>query len=222
MKKLLLLCLFLVLTQSGFMLYPNGSICCSQGTKTTQATTAATIAVKDLGNDAIHRTVITFTASPVISALGTGNILYGAVGTTTTTAVYTFPKGNIQILGAELQSSGTPKLTCGVTGAVLVNYTGLSSLGTVPTANDATLTGTEANILPSTAIAAAATKIATVHNVDITAPTAPIYKTTAGDGTTTALPLFVNFIVDADAGNTAGTCTFTGTATIVWSNLTNN
>jgi hypothetical protein len=34
--------------------------------------------------------------------------------------------------------------------------------------------------------------------------------------------MFLNLVIDTDAGNTSGTCTFTGTVTITWSNLTNN
>jgi hypothetical protein len=78
------------------------------------------------------------------------------------------------------------------------------------------LTSTEANILASTANGTAAAKIAVVHNIDLVAPAAPI------DGTTTAVPAYFNIVIASDAANAAGVCTFTGTVTINWTNLTYN
>jgi hypothetical protein len=184
------------------------------GVRTSQTTTAPTVMAKEYGNNAYHKTVLIFTAAPVVLGGSAGNILYGGVGTTTTTAIYTFPVGNIQIYGAEIRSFNTSALTCSSAG--LATFTSASSLGVVTAANDATLTGTEANILASTANGVASAKIATIKNLTLTTPSVPF------DGTTTAIPVFLNLIIDTDATNAAGTCTFTGTVTLVWANLTYN
>ena len=42
------------------------------------------------------------------------------------------------------------------------------------------------------------------------------------DGTVTAMPIFLNFVVANDASNATGVGTFTGTVTVTWVNLTNN
>jgi hypothetical protein len=210
MKKLLLI-LITFFCCSGFILYPNGTICCSQGTKTTQATTTATITNTEFGDDATHRTLLTFTASPVVMTNNAGVALYGGIGTTTTTAVYTFPKGLIQILGADCR--GTLTLT---TAGALATFASVSALGQVTAASDATLTGTEANILASTSSAAAVAKAAVVKNISLIAPAAPL------DGTVTAIPMFLNFVVANDASNSTGVGTYTGTCTLTWSNYSQN
>lgn len=209
MKKLLLIC-FLLFSFNAKSANNDGTVWEGIGLvpSTLQVLNGGTVRVIEKGNQAVHQTVLTFTATPVTMAGSAGNVLYGGL------QVYTFQKGNIQLIGAEIQSAGTVKLTCSSAGSA--TFTGLSSLGTVTAANDATLTSTEANILASTVIAAATAKVATVKNIDLVAPPAPL------DGTTTAIPVFLNFIVDTDAANAAGTCTFTGTVTLAWTNLTYN
>jgi hypothetical protein len=43
--------------------------------------------------------------------------------------------------------------------------------------------------------------------------------TPAVDGTTTPIPVYFNVVIATDAANAAGTCTFTGTVTLTWTNL---
>lgn len=212
MKKMLLA--LLLISSQCFAENLNGTIWEGVGVKTTQATTTSTIINREFGNVAVHRTILIFTASPVVLTNNAGVALYGGIGTTTTTAVYTFPKGNIIIYGAEIRS-GTSALTCSSAGSA--SFASIMSLGTVTSANDATLTGTEANILASASNPAAAAKVVgSIKNISLAAPVAPI------DGTTTAVPMFLNLVIANDASNASGTCTFTGTVTVTWSNLTNN
>jgi hypothetical protein len=189
----------------------DGTIWEGVGTKTTQATTAPTIFLREQGNSAFHKTVMQFIATPVVMTNNAGVALYGGIGTTTTTAVYTFPRGLIQIYGADCR--GTLTLT---TAGALATFASVSALGQVTSSNDATLAGTEANILASTSSAAAVAKAAVVKNISLIAPAAPL------DGTVTAIPMFLNFVVANDASNSTGVGTFGGTCTITWSNLSNN
>ena len=208
MKKLLIA--LLLISTSALADNLDGTIWIGIGAKTTQATTKSTISIKEWGDVAQHRTVITFAASPVVLTNNAGVALYGGIGTTTTTAVYTFPLGAIQIVGADCRGSLT--LT---TATALNTYASVNSLGTNTAASDATLTGTEANILASTSAGAAAAKVAVVTSFSL-ANVVPY------NGTVTAMPLFLNFVVANDASNGTGVGTFTGSCTITWSNLTNN
>jgi hypothetical protein len=67
-------------------------------------------------------------------------------------------------------------------------------------------------------VAAATSKVASVDAVS-----AATALTEAGarwlDGTTTAIDMYLNLVVDDDASHTSGTGTFTGTVTITWINL---
>lgn len=102
--------------------------------------------------------------------------------------VFTFPAGNIQVLGA------TTDLAIARVGTALTATSAvIGALGTVVTANtDATLTSTEANIVPSTA----ATLAAGVGAFD--------GQSTASvtlDGTATPVDVYMNFATP-DAGST--------------------
>jgi hypothetical protein len=198
-------------------LNPDGTTWSGIGYKAQQAVTTGTIVAKEYGNNAFHKTVLIMTATPMVLNGSAGNVLYGGVGTSTIVPLYTFPKGNIKLLGAEIQSFNTAKLTCSSAGSA--TFSSISSLGTVTAANDATLTSTEANILDSTANGAAATNIATVHNVALLSSLPFAGMTPAVDGTTTPIPVYFNVVISTDAANAAGTCTFTGTVTLTWTNL---
>jgi len=209
-KQLALLALLAVSTFSHALNYRDDTVPYGIGAKTTQATTKDTLRVYETGDVVNHKTVIRFIAAPVVLAGSAGNVLYGGIGTGTIVPFYTFNKGNILIKGAEIQTIGTG-LTCSSAGSA--TYASVSSIGTATAANDATLTGTEANILASTASSAAVAKAAAIKNITLTAPAAPF------DGTTTAIPAYLNFVIATDAANAAGTCTFTGTVSINWESL---
>lgn len=109
--------------------------------------------------------------------------------------IYAFPAGNILILGA------TANLTLGKSSAgVNATWNGDFSLGTVTASNNATLSSTEANIIPSTATPAAVAGATTAKGIN-TAAIAPL------DGTGTAVDLYLNFLVDdADQDVTTTPC----------------
>lgn len=128
------------------------------------------------------------------------------------TKLFTFPAGRILVQGviATLQQTTTSTiastLNSGVTGAV--------ALGSAAASN-VSLTSTMVDFLPSTAFTSS-----TTINVAGTAVSAALAASTQLDGTTTAIPLYLNSSfatttdVDADA-----TQTWDGTITVLWSNI---
>lgn len=126
-----------------------------------------------------------------------------------TATLFTFPAGNIVILGAVTDLA----LVAGSGGisdtAAVVASVGSAAVGT----NNATLTGTEADIVPSTA--------ATLSSGAGTAKgesTAPVTL----DGTSSAATARLNLAVpDADS-SASDTLSVTGTVKITWINLGDN
>lgn len=173
------------------------------------AKNGSTVAVKEYGDGLLHKTVLTCTATPITITDDAGVAQYGGV------KVYDFPEGAICILGAVV--NGT--LLAGVTGTIIDNWDGDVAIGTVTATTGATLTSTEANILPSTAVSAGASdKIGVVEAFPV-----PTALTESGarwlNGTATAIDAFLNFVIDDDATHTSGTAAFTGTITLFWLNL---
>lgn len=126
--------------------------------------------------------------------------------------VYDFPEGVTYLKGAMV----TGILTAGVSGTVIDNWDGDVALGTVTATTGATLTGAEADIMPSVAVSAGASdKLGVVSAQSVAA-----VLTESGarwlDGTSTAINLFLNFVIDDDASHGASTATFTGTIVINW------
>lgn len=176
------------------------------------STPNANIVVYEYGDAAARKTVLELNQVTITISDDAGVAQYGGV------QVYDFPQCMLTIKGAQI--NGT--LTAGVTGTIIDNYDGDVALGTVTATTGATLTGTEANILPSTAISAGASdKLAPVDAVPI-----PTALTESGarwlDGTATAIDMFLNFVIDDDATHTAGTATFTGTIVFNWETLGDN
>lgn len=119
------------------------------------------------------------------------------------------PEGNITILGA------TTNLTIARVGTnITATAAVVSSVGTVAAANtDATLTSTEANIVPSTV--ATLTAGAGVARGESTA-------VLVADGTATRVPVFLNFAMpDASSGGNDA-LTVNGTITIVYCSSNDN
>lgn len=176
------------------------------------AKNGSTVSVVEYGFGTYHRTVLTLTATPITITDDPGVAQYGG-----TAKLYTFPAGLIMTLGAVL----TGNLTLGTTGTIINTYTGVNALGTATATTGATLVGTEADILQSTANAAAVSKVAAIDSVSIATA-----LTESGarhfDGTATAKELYLNFAIADDATHTSGTGTFTGTIQIGWINLGDN
>lgn len=166
----------------------------------------ATIRVTEHGDSVWHRTTLTCTALAIAISDDAGVAQYGGV------KVYDFPAGLILTAGAVIDGS--------ITGyaSLIDTFDGDVALGTVTATTGATLTSTEANILQSTALTQAVGEVANCDAVSIATA-----LTEAGarwlDGTTTAIDMFLNFVIDDNAAHGAGTATFTGTITFIWANL---
>lgn len=187
-----------------------GELTVTGASKTSQGVGAkaagATFTVQELGNDLLHKTVITCTATPVTITDDAAVAQYGGTG-----KLYDFPEGLLVTFGAVVDGS----VTLGATGTIINTWAGGVALGTATATTGATLTGTEADIMPEVDVAAATAKVAVVDAVSVATA-----LTESGarwfDGTATAKDLYLNLVVDDDATHTSGTGTFTGTVTVVW------
>jgi hypothetical protein len=157
------------------------------------------------GIDNLHQTTLTF----LLSAANDLDLADGA-DHGTGVKVYAFPAGNIYILGATMNgilqvsdsfnahAEDTLDLAC----------------GSVVGADDATLTGTEANIIPSTTIDTVGAAV--VDGAWHATLAAPILFANAGGAD---LDLYVNAAVEDAHTDAAVTIAITGTLTITWINL---
>lgn len=128
-----------------------------------------------------------------------GVVAYGGL------KILDFPEGAVCILGAVADLDIT-KSSAGVND----DWDGDFALGTVTASNNASLTSTEANIIPSTATPQA-TAGATTANGQSTATECPAYL----DGTGTAVDVYLNFLVDdADHDVTSTPCNLIANGTI--------
>jgi len=123
--------------------------------------------------------------------------------------VFDMPEGQILILGATINAVVVTSDNYNDT----ANDVFVVSMGTAVGADDATLTGTEVDIIPST-------ELDTVSHTSLTLDWhAALGASAQFDGTGTPKDLYVNAAI-ADASNTdANTYAITGTATITWINL---
>ena len=158
-------------------------------------TTGVTAA--EYGDGVIHQTVLTLSSVAITMTDA------GAAGSHGSKKVYDFPAGLIHILGA------TTNLTT-LAGSGGIGDTGalVGSLGSVAVATDnATLTSTEANVVPSTdgTLVGGAGTLKGKSTADAVL-----------DGTGTAIDLLLNLAVpDADS-SADDTVTVSGTITITW------
>jgi len=161
----------------------------------------STVTVAEDGIGPLRQTVITMAATPITLTDEAVVVLYGGI------KLYDMPAGNIIFLGAVLNA------TTATGGGLIAAADGDVGVGTVTASNNATLTLTEQNIIPSTAIAQ------TVSNAG------PIDAQSTGvtviDGTATAADVFLNVLWD-DTDHNGGTMTVTGTLTLTWINLGDN
>lgn len=160
------------------------------------------------GAHAFRQTVFRFTNAPFALVDAAGVVAYAGQ------KLFTFPAGNILIFGATADLV-VRKSSAGVIDA----FDGDFALGTVTASNNATLAGTEQNIIPTTATPQAtgvgAAAFTTAKGVNAAA-IAPL------DGTATAVPLFLNLLVDDgdhDVTGTPANLLLTGTVTVAWINL---
>lgn len=167
---------------------------------------ANTVVASEFSNGVVNRTILTCTAVPISVADDAGVAQYGGV------KLYTFPQGIIHLHGAVLSGN----LTMGVTGTFIDAFTGVIALGSATAGTGATLLTTEATWLQSTAMSTASSKVAATAAYPVATQI-----TEAGsrwyDGHTTAAPMYLNVAIADDATHTAGTGTWTGTITFIWS-----
>jgi hypothetical protein len=160
------------------------------------------LVVQELGDDAIHQTVLTLT--DVAQAVVNGTEYQG-------TKIYSFPKGRLYILGVTMNLA--QKTTSALAGTLNSGSTGAVSLGSA-VASATTLASTMIDFMASTAFTSSTT--VNVAGSAVGGVHAPL----SYDGHTTAADLYLNSAfattgdVDADA-----TMTWTGTITITWANL---
>jgi hypothetical protein len=154
----------------------------------------------------VHQTKLTLTGVSITMTDATTAGSHGSL------KLYDFPAGVIQVLGATTDLTITAAAGIGATASVV------GSLGTVTTQTDnAALTSTEADIIPSTACTLTTSAGTMKGKSTATEMAAGIF-----DGTSTAKDLFLNFAVP-DAGSTANsTLTVNGTVTFTWANHGDN
>ena len=132
----------------------------------------------------------------------------GANGAQGSLKIVDLPQGLAVILG------GSSNLTITAAAGITATASVVASVGTaVAASSDATLSGTEANIIPSTA--ATLTGSAGAFRGESTG-------VATVDGTTTAVPIYLNFAIP-DAGVSANsTITVSGTLTLCWTVIGDN
>ena len=160
------------------------------------------VTVAEYGSGVIHKSVFTLSGVSVTMTDATTAGCHGSI------KLADLPVGLIKYIG------GTASLTIARVGtAISATAAVVASVGSVTTATDnAALTTTEADLIPSTA----APLTAGVGAV------AGKYATAAGailDGTSTPVDFFLNFAIpDADCTG-SDALTVNGTVTLVWANL---
>lgn len=164
------------------------------------------VSVQEFGDGNFHRTVFTFKDTPIVLADNAGVVAYGSL------KIYDFLAGVIAFMGA-LADLDITKSSAGVN----ADWDGDFGVGTAAASNNNSLSGTEQNVLPTTPTPQAAAGVTTANGFS----TATERGTTV-DGTSTAVDLFLNFLVDDTDHNVAGTaCNLivNGTLTVFWQNL---
>lgn len=156
----------------------------------------------DRGDAAMHQTVLTFTNVTVALSDNAGVVAYGSK------KIFDFPAGAITIIGATADLALT-KSSAGVND----DWDGDFGMGTAAADSGATLATTEQNVIPTTATPQASSGATTATGYG----TAAVYL----DGTSTAVDLYLNFLVDDadhDVTGTACNLILNGTCTVTWTN----
>jgi len=149
------------------------------------------------------KTVLNFKNTPIVLADAAGVVAYGGL------KIFDFPQGSIVIQGATANLTVTKTST-----GVQATWNGDFGVGTVTASNDATLSTTEQNIIPTTPTPAAVAGVTSAKGRSTAAVTL--------DGTTTAVDAYINFLVDDanhDVTTTPCNLILNGTVTILWANM---
>jgi hypothetical protein len=192
----------LALGRSGQPVTIAGSIRTSVGVG---AAAGTGVVATEGGDGVVHQTTLTLTNTPVVMADEAGVVAYGGL------KIYDMPAGAILMLGAVSDLDLTLSA-----GGINADWDGDVGIGTVTAGNDATLAGTEQNIIPTTATPQASGS-ATTANAQSTATENAVI-----DGTGTDPDVYLNFLVDDADHDVTGTPTnivCNGTITLTWVNL---
>lgn len=168
----------------------------------------ATVAATEFGSGKFHYTILTCTATPIAIADDAAVAQYGGV------KVYDFPAGHVVTLGAVINGALTGYAS------LIDTFDGDVALGSATATTGATLTGTEADILQSTALTQAVAEVANCDAASIA--TALTESGARWFADSAALDMFLNFVIDDNAAHGAGTATFTGTIVFPWINMGNS
>lgn len=163
------------------------------------------VSVQELGNAVVHKTVLTFDDVAIALTDQASTVAYGGL------KVYDFPEGAILMLGAVADLDLT-KSSAGVND----DWDGDFGVGTVTASNNATLSSTEQNIIPTTATPQASSGATTANGLSTATENAVI------NGTSTPVDVYLNLLVDdADHDVTSTPCNLivNGTLTLTWVKL---
>lgn len=149
----------------------------------------------------VHTTKLTLTDESITLTDDAGNGQSGGI------KLYDMPEGRILILAAAVDAS------------IVLNGTewtdaaeGDIGLGSAVVSGGGALTGTEQNIIATTAIAA---MTAQAGPIDAIGPAAPVLL----DGSSTPVDIYMNIRIDDAVAHITGTGTINGDVTLVWINL---
>jgi|WetSurMetagenome_2_1015567.scaffolds.fasta_scaffold190794_2 hypothetical protein len=166
------------------------------GPTTAGAKSASVTAAAETGNTIMHRTVLTGITLTEVVTLGGVEVINDLI--------YTFPEGGIVIHGAMFDG------TVVSTAAGEANSTELA-LGSAAAAAAAELTGTEVDLCAKTTHNM--NGVTAVDHENVAAPTTAFF-----DGHATAAKVYLNVApAAASAWDAAGTITFAGSVTLLWS-----
>ena len=161
--------------------------------------------VNDFGNGIMHETEFTLVNQAVQLVDAEGTIAYGSA------KMYDMPAGAIMVIGATSDIEVT-KTAAGVIAAFDSDF----GIGTAACAGDDSLTGTEDDVIPTTASAQAVLG-ETNFNAQSTAAENVVH-----DGTTTPKDIYLNMLVDDadhDVTTTPTNLVLNGTVKLFWFNL---
>lgn len=165
------------------------------------AASVGTVSAAETGVFNFHNTVLTL-SSTLITVGNTTGVSFGGV------KIYDFPEGRILLLGLTVSLSAPGLGNAGNATPIDGDDNGDFSLGST-VAGDGTLTGADVDMCPSTAYA-----------MD-TAVTSALAASAQFDGTSTAIDMYLNMLIDdADVGDGASDILeLSGTVNFSWINL---
>lgn len=195
----------LVVASGGKITIQEGSVI--ETTAGIGAKNGDTVVAAEYGNDVLHKTVLTCTATPLTFGDEAGQGQYGGV------KIYDFPLGLICTFGAVINGAIT------LTAPAIDAWNGDIGLGVEAPTDHQDAANKTGQIMPKVSTTQAVAKVATTDAVSVATA-----LTESGarwlDGTSTAKDLFLNLLIDDNgAHDNTITGTFTGTVTILWTNI---